>query len=141
MLNNYTTYQLTVNASTKNLVEVREFVATHASQEKFTKQQINDIRLAVDEAFTNIIKHAYKNDDTKEVYVELQFDDEKLCVIISDYGISFDIDSYQIPDVRNQIKEKKRGGMGVYLIQNLMDEVTYRNQKSRNEIIMCKKRG
>lgn len=141
MLNNYTTYQLTVNASTKNLVEVREFVATHANQEKFTKQQINDIRLAVDEAFTNIIKHAYKNDDTKEVYVELQFDDEKLCVIISDYGVSFDIDSYEIPDVRNQIKEKKRGGMGVYLIQNLMDEVTYRNQKSRNEIIMCKKRG
>lgn len=141
MLNNYTTYQLTVNASTKNLVEVREFVATYASQEKFTKQQINDIRLAVDEAFTNIIKHAYKNDDTKKVYVELQFDDEKLCVIISDYGISFDIDSYQIPDVRDQIKEKKRGGMGVYLIQNLMDEVTYRNQKSRNEIIMCKNRG
>lgn len=140
MLNNSTTYQLTVNASTKNLAEVRNFVATYAKNEGFTNQQINETRLAVDEAFTNIIKHAYENDENQPVNVDLQFDDEKLCVIISDFGKSFNIDSYKIPDVREQIKEKKRGGMGVYLIQNLMDDVSYRNQKSKNEIIMCKNR-
>ncbi|MEX0648436.1 MAG: ATP-binding protein [Balneolaceae bacterium] len=140
MLNHSITYQLTVKASTENLSEVRDFVATYARQEGFSSQQITDTRLAVDEAFTNIIKHAYQNDESKPVNLELQFDSEKLCIIISDQGKAFDVSKYTFPDVKTQIKNKQRGGMGVYLIHNLMDEVTYRNQKEKNLIIMCKHR-
>lgn len=115
-------------------------MATYARQEGFSSQQITDTRLAVDEAFTNIIKHAYQNDESKPVNLELQFDSEKLCIIISDQGKAFDVSKYTFPDVKTQIKNKQRGGMGVYLIHNLMDEVTYRNQKEKNLIIMCKHR-
>ncbi|MEX0904206.1 MAG: ATP-binding protein [Balneolaceae bacterium] len=139
-MNHSITYQLTVKASTENLSEVRDFVATYARQEGFSSQQITDTRLAVDEAFTNIIKHAYQNDESKPVNLELQFDSEKLCIIISDQGKAFDVSKYTFPDVKTQIKNKQRGGMGVYLIHNLMDEVTYRNQKEKNLIIMCKHR-
>lgn len=115
-------------------------MANYAKQEGFSSQQITDTRLAVDEAFTNIIKHAYQNDESQPVDLELKFDSEKLCIIISDQGQGFDISEYEFPDVKEQIKNKKRGGMGVYLIHNLMDEVIYRNQKKKNVIIMCKHR-
>lgn len=140
MLNHSITYRLTVKASTEHLAEVRKFVANYAKQEGFTPEQITDTRLAVDEAFTNIIKHAYQNDESKTVNLELQFDSEKLCITLSDHGKSFDMASYKFPDVKKQIKNKKRGGMGVYLIHHLMDEVIYRNKSKKNIIIMCKHR-
>jgi len=140
LLNHSITYRLTVNASTEHLAEVRKFVGNYAKQEGFSSEQITDTRLAVDEAFTNIIKHAYQNDESKTVHLELQFDAEKLCITLSDKGKSFDMTNYTFPDVKKQIKNKKRGGMGVYLIHHLMDEVVYRNKSQENVIIMCKHR-
>lgn len=141
-LKNHSTYKLNVKSKTENLSEVRNFVAEHAEMHGFTPKQISDIRLAVDEAFTNIIKHAYKKDDSKPVYLELLFDDEKLCVLLSDQGNSFNARNYKLPDIKEQIKKKKRGGMGVYLIHTLMDSVSYKSDSGNgsNEIRMCKKR-
>jgi serine/threonine-protein kinase RsbW len=142
LLKYHSTYKLNVKSSTENLAEVRNFVAEHAEKHGFTPKQISDIRLAVDEAFTNIIKHAYQKDDSKPVYLELLFDDEKLCVLLSDQGNSFKARNYKLPDIKEQIKKKKRGGMGVYLIHTLMDSVTYKSDSGNgsNEIRMCKKR-
>ncbi|HLR32513.1 MAG TPA: ATP-binding protein, partial [Fodinibius sp.] len=54
------TYNITVRASTEYLSKVRDFVGKHAASYGFNKQEVADIRLAVDEAYTNIIKHAYQ---------------------------------------------------------------------------------
>jgi serine/threonine-protein kinase RsbW len=135
------TYQISVAASTKNLAEVRQFVAEHANSEGFSSKEVSDLCLAVDEAYTNIIKHAYKYDDTKTVHIDLEFDSDKICVCLKDQGEGFDRNDYKMPDIRNQIKMKKRGGMGVYLIHKLMDSVKYRTDSDENEIRMYKKRG
>lgn len=135
------TYKLTVSAATENLAEVRRFVFDHANQEGFSEKQIEDIRLAVDEAFTNIIKHAYKYDSNQDVIVQLNFDEEKVVITLTDYGSSFDITKYKRPDIREQIKKKKRGGMGVHLIRTLMDDVSYSRVNKKNKIRMSKNRG
>lgn len=134
------TYHISVEASTKNLSEVREFVAHHANSEGFSSESVSDLCLAVDEAYTNIIKHAYKNDPTQIVSIDLEFDDEKICVCLKDQGESFNKKGYTIPDIREQIKNKKRGGMGVYLIHKLMDNVNYLTNTEENEIRMYKNR-
>lgn len=140
-MNNESTYRLTVPAATEKLADVRKFVFEHAENEGFSTEQIEDIRLAVDEAFTNIIKHAYKYDSNQEVLVNLKFDDEKIVVKLTDYGSSFDITKYKRPNLKEKIKQKKRGGMGVHLIKTLMDDVTYSRENKKNEIRMSKKRG
>lgn len=134
------TYHISVGASTKNLAAVRNFVAQHAKDQGFTDKAVSDVCLAVDEAYTNIIKHAYKFDPSKKVEVDLEFDSEQICVSLTDTGESFDDTNYMIPDIPKQIKNKKRGGMGVYLIQKLMDRVNYNTGDSENEIKMYKKR-
>lgn len=133
-----TTYSITVQASTKHLAEVRNFVAKHASDFGFKKQDVADIRLAVDEAYTNIIKHAYNNDEHKSVDIELGYNSNRFWISLLDTGDAFDPKSYSKPDVRKKIKEKKRGGVGVYLIRKLMDEVEYHTEGSVNEIRMTK---
>lgn len=135
-----TTYSISVQASTEHLAEVREFVAKHASEFGFPQQDVADIRLAVDEAYTNIIKHAYKNDPKKYVDIELGYNSHTLWISLVDTGDAFDPSDYSKPDVRQKIKEKKRGGVGVYLIRKLMDNVEYQTKGSINEIRMTKKK-
>lgn len=132
------TYSLVVKASTIHLGEVRDFVGNIADEYGFSKKETEDIRLAVDEAYTNIIKHAYKYDDKKEVEIELLVDGDKFCVSLFDQGKTFNPKNYMMPDVREQIRKKKRGGMGVYLIHKLMDKVEYISEDNSNEIRMCK---
>lgn len=135
-----TKYTMRVQASTEHLAEVRNFVAKHASDFGFKKQDVADIRLAVDEAYTNIIKHAYKHDKNKSVEIELGYNSNEFWVSLLDSGDAFDPGTYTDPDVRKKIKEKKRGGVGVYLIKKLMDEVKYLKEGSLNEIRMIKKK-
>lgn len=129
---------MSVQASTEHLAEVRNFVAKHASEFGFKKQEVADIRLAVDEAYTNIIKHAYKNDEQKSVDIKLGYNDDTFWISLLDTGDAFDPKNYSKPDVRQKIKEKKRGGVGVYLIRRLMDDVEYHTRGSENEIRMTK---
>lgn len=131
---------MTVQASTEHLAEVRNFVAGHASDFGFKKQDVADIRLAVDEAYTNIIKHAYKHDDSKWVDIKLGYNSDEFWVSLLDSGDTFDPSSYTKPNVKKQIKEKQRGGVGVYLIKKLMDDVEYLKDGSINEIRMIKKK-
>lgn len=135
-----TQHSISVKASTKHLSKVRDFVAEHAAKFGFKKQDVADIRLAVDEAYTNIIKHAYNNDKSKSVDIQLGYNGNEFWISLMDTGQAFNPENYSKPDVRKQIKQKKRGGVGVYLIKKLMDDVEYRQQDSFNEIRMTKKK-
>lgn len=132
------TYSLTVNASTHHLSEVRDFVATHATEFGFSDPEISDIRLAVDEAYTNIIKHAYKYDKSQNVEISLGYKKGRIWISLVDNGNSFDPETYSDPNIKRQVKEKRRGGVGVYLIRELMDEVEYLKKGDGNEIRIYK---
>lgn len=140
-MNSITTYQINISASTHNLSEVRDFITGHAESCGFEGEQIADIRLAVDEAVTNIIKHAYQNDTSKEIDITLKISDSQLCILLIDTGKTFEFKTYEPPDIKKQIEQKKRGGMGVYLIQSLMDSVSYTRKGQKNRMKMCKNRA
>jgi len=131
-------HSISVEASTSQLAKVRDFVADHAEKLGLSEKEIGNIRLAVDEAYTNIIKHAYKNIPAKPVDIELGYDGSQLWISIKDEGESFDPGTYSEPDLRQRIKNKQRGGMGVYLIRKLMDNVQYNRHGHTNEIRMIK---
>lgn len=129
-----------VRATTENIAHVRNFVANHANDCGFTLEDTDSIRLAVDEAYTNVIKHAYDFDDSKMVTVKVMCDSDGFHIVISDHGRSYDPGLYKEPNIEERIKLRKRGGVGVFLIQKLMDQVEYRKVGTLNEIVMTKKR-
>jgi len=129
---------ITVKAATENLSVVRHSLEEFALQCGANAKVVFDIQLAVDEAFTNIIKHAYQYDATKEVYLNLSFQNSWLKVELADKGRSFNPETYQRPNVESRIKQKKRGGVGVLLMTQLMDEVSYDHSGERNIITMAK---
>ncbi|MEX1063033.1 MAG: ATP-binding protein [Balneolaceae bacterium] len=134
-------YKLVVNALTANLAKVRQFVAEHAFDYGFNDKQVSDIRLAVDEACTNIIKHAYDYDERQQVEIRMGFKKDRLWVTLRDSGITFERKIYRSPDLRDHIKKRKKGGVGVFLIEQHMDEVEYLIEKGDNIIRMVKYRN
>jgi serine/threonine-protein kinase RsbW len=101
---------------------------------------LSTVLSSVDEAFTNIIEHAYRNDEKQSVKITLGQNGQTFWISLFDSGESFSLTDYKKPDVEKKIKQKKRGGVGVYLIKKLMDDVEYLHEGPQNEIRMIKKR-
>lgn len=133
--------ELVVPNDTQYLAKVREEVTRVVEQSAFPPRDRKLIILAVDEAVTNIIEHAYENDLEGELDIELilETDATRFEVIIRDSGKEFDPSKVDIPDVREHIRKGSRHGLGVFLIRQIMDEINYNFvQGVRNELQMIK---
>jgi serine/threonine-protein kinase RsbW len=129
----------TVLSRTDNLLEVREFVSHAARQFGFTDEDIANIVLAVDEACTNIIKHAYEYAPDREISIAIVRNDGAFEVRIKDNGKNFDPDSLRAPDLKQNLSQHRRGGLGVYLMKKLMDKVEYNFAEGHsNEVSLIK---
>jgi serine/threonine-protein kinase RsbW len=126
-------------SKTDNLVEVREFIGTAARQLGFDEEEVANIVLAVDEACTNIIKHAYHFAPDKEIEISVVPNNRFLEVRIFDNGQSFDPAALRAPDLKTNLGKHRRGGLGVYLMKRLMDKVEYHFRPGkRNEVHLVK---
>jgi serine/threonine-protein kinase RsbW len=124
---------------TDNLIEVREFVGGEARAFGFSEEESANIMLAVDEACTNIIKHAYQYATDKEIEVSIIPKNLTFEIRIFDSGRSFDPATIRQPDLKEHIGHRKRGGLGVYLMKKLMDKVEYNfHRGKRNEVRLTK---
>jgi anti-sigma regulatory factor (Ser/Thr protein kinase) len=120
----------------KNLKSVRHAVKDIISRTCLSKEDSGCIILAVDEACSNIIKHGYKNDFTQKIDLSFKLETNILTISILDKGIHFEIDSLKARD----IDKIKPGGLGIYIIHQVMDIVEYsRTSEGFNKIKMVKK--
>ncbi|MCX7876919.1 MAG: ATP-binding protein [Melioribacteraceae bacterium] len=137
--NKISNVQLKIKSKTENLSEVRSFAEKIANQLGFSEDSISKIILAIDEACTNIIKHAYKYDPDGDIIISFSFNGNKLSISILDYGNHFDPDKIPEPDIKEYYKQKKSGGLGMFLMKKLMDEVVYSTTSgSYNQVTLIK---
>ncbi len=118
-------FSLTVASKAKNLEVIRRFIVEIAEKGGFSKDAIGHIELAVDEASTNVIKHAHRFNADKTVDIWVTLDAQKMVITICDHGAGFDANSVAPPDLKKYIQEAKKGGLGIHLMRNLMDEVSF----------------
>ncbi|MFZ5928513.1 MAG: ATP-binding protein [Acidobacteriota bacterium] len=135
------TFCLQVPSSTENLALVREFVSAVGEQAGFDENETLKLALAVDEACTNVIEHAYQNEETHEVTVRVTVDEESIAFEVIDRGRGFDPTQEPALPVEELIRRRRSGGLGLRLIRTIMDEVQYRMVPGqKNELRMVKKR-
>lgn len=134
------TKNLIVKSRTENLSKIREFISSNASEAGFSKDEIDNIILAVDEACTNVIKHAYKYSPDEDIMIEIKYNKSAFTVTIEDKGISFDPNLIPSPDLQKYHREHRVGGLGMYLMKTLMDEVKYMSVPGKyNRVSLTKK--
>ena len=133
------TKELVIKSSTDNLATIRKFVETAAIESGFPKEIVNNISLSVDEACTNVIKHAYKYSPDRDITVHTRFLKSKFTIQITDSGDKFNPALIPEPDLQEYYKQKKVGGLGMFLIKKLMDEVQYNTLSgNQNQVILVK---
>jgi len=112
-------------ASYKYLEDMRQFAAQAAKDAGMDDAEVYVVKLAVDEACTNIIEHAYGVENEGEIECTCDAEDDRLTFILRDHGKPFDPSSVTEPDLSSGLEKRPLGGLGVYLMRQLMDEVRY----------------
>ena len=132
--------ELLIKSRTENLTTVREFVSSAVEEVNIPQDIAGDIVLAVDEACTNIIKHAYKFIPDGDITIKLKYSDKKITVEITDHGAPFSPDNVPTPDLKKYFEEKRVGGLGMYLMKSLMDDIHYKSIPGKfNQVLLTKK--
>ena len=133
-----TIHTLKIPSSTQFLEDVREFVTTHASEASFPEAVVEQMKIAVDEACTNVIEHAYNNESNHSIDIAVIVNPDKLTVRIRDHGRTFDSQAYREPDLMAFAKNRKAGGFGVHIMRRLMDDVQFNTKGGLNETLLVK---
>ncbi len=137
--NNLLEKELKVKSTTDNLEQIRDFVKSVSTQSGFSEDIIDKIALAVDEACTNIIKHAYKYSPNGDIVINAKLVENKLIVSITDFGLDFNPEAVPVPDIKKYYQQHKVGGLGIYLMRKLMDEVKYNpSVGNKNQVVLVK---
>jgi len=116
---------LIAQSSNSELKRIREFIESNALDFGFSEELSQKIALAVDEACSNLIKHAYKSDSTQRIWINLEFIDNQLVVKILDEGNPFNPLQVPEPDMKNYFKNFNRGGLGIQIMRLVMDKINY----------------
>jgi serine/threonine-protein kinase RsbW len=135
-------YKLTVHCDSKNLEIIRDFVNKLAVRANLSIEKVNQIEMAVDEAATNVMKHAYGYDKEQKIVINVKISKTEFVVEIIDRGSKqFDPERVQKVDIDKFVSAKKHGGLGIHLMNTLMDDVQYfRGANNYNRVKLIKKR-
>jgi serine/threonine-protein kinase RsbW len=124
------------------LDEIREIVAQVAREGGFTEKEIYSLQLAADEAATNIIEHAYEGISDADFDMTCDCHGNTLTITMRDIGRPFNPSNVKQPNLKADLLERQIGGLGLYLMRKLMDEVHYETDpKTGNVLTMIKRRG
>ena len=105
------------------LDEIREFVGDIARAGGFGDKDVYNIQLAADEAASNIIEHAYEGVSDGVLELSCGVKANTITIILVDHGESFDPSEIPMPDLKADLSERKIGGLGIFLMRKIMDEV------------------
>ncbi len=131
--------QLKVPAKIEFLGELRDFVTKVGNRHSFSERVINAFKLSIDEAATNIIKHAYR-DWEGSITIRAIVKKNSLTIVLVDQGKYFDPRQVSDPDLQRYVDIGKKGGLGIFIMRRLLDEIDYRKTEEGNELWMVKYR-
>ena len=132
------TYHLTIPSSTRYLERVRRFVERHTLAAGFNEESVEQFKVAVDEACTNVIKHAYNGNESRKLDIQIIIESDRCTVCIRDEGKAFRPQEYAEPDIFKLAKRRQAGGFGVQIMRQLMDHVEYSTEGTVNEVRLTK---
>ena len=125
--------------------ELAEIVEAAAKIEAFC--EANDVspdvayavNPSVDEILTNTISYGYADEETHRIEIAVRLEAEALVVVIVDDSSAFDLTAAPEPDLGASLEEREVGGLGLFLVHQMMDEVEYERAGDRNVATLTKR--
>ena len=132
--------EITVRAAPEQIDAVMDFVNRQLEALGCPEEARVDLDVAVDELLSNIIRYAYGSETgTVTVRVETQLEPKALILTFLDQGAPFDPLAEERPDTTSlPARERPMGGLGLYLVRSLVDEITYARRDGQNVLTVHK---
>ena len=131
-------YQMTRAAELESLSVFRGFISDCCTSSNVPSEAVFDLKLAVDEACTNIIEHGYKGMDPGSIILSFRIEPDRILVSITDFGHVFEPADAPKPDVEAALENRPLGGMGLFLIYQTMDNIDYQASEDGNTLTFTK---
>ena len=96
-----------------------------------------DLNIAVEEIVSNVIRHA---DSTTPIALTVTLDEDRIRVEVQDSGSAFDPLTHPMPDPNSPLEQRRAGGLGIFMVTKMMDEVRYERREGRNCLTMVRNR-
>jgi len=102
-----------------------------AKTQGFGREKLSKIELAAEEALVNVFRYAYP-EHPGDVEITCRLEGKRLAIEIVDSGIPFDATAMAVQEATGGDHEREPGGLGIFLMKRVMDEVRYRRENDRN---------
>lgn len=129
---------MTITASWAELEKLNEAIQDFALQQAWSDESLFQVSLVLEELITNVINHGSTDHHTPQVDIQFVQNGHHLTIDMADTGIPFDPLLKAPPDLEADIDERPIGGLGVFLVRELMDEVLYQRIGDRNQLRLTK---
>ncbi|MDD3166810.1 MAG: ATP-binding protein [Bacteroidales bacterium] len=96
------------------------------------------INLVLEEALSNVIFYAYEAGSSQEIHIEIEYVAPRLKITIKDTGKAFDPIQKEDPNLHLPVEERPIGGLGIFLMRKIMDEISYVRLGKENILRMTK---
>jgi serine/threonine-protein kinase RsbW len=131
---------LTIPSDINEIPRVSSALEAVMSNHGFPEEDILDTQLAVEEAVTNIILHGYR-DGSGEILVLCRASRGIVEIQLEDRAPAFNPLSLPEPDLAGDIEDRQIGGLGIFLVRRVMDEILYRYEDGKNILVLIKRKS
>jgi serine/threonine-protein kinase RsbW len=127
-------------AKIEHLEEMLDYILVSLEALELTTKQKHQIRLVCEEALVNIIHYAYSTEGgLVTISYSIFMENREVEIILEDEGVAFNPLESKAPDLEMDIEERQIGGLGIYMIKNIMDKVCYERVEGKNRLYLKKK--
>jgi len=131
-------FQITRAAELESLQTFRDFITACCAKYDIPSDTVLELKLAMDEACTNVITHGYKGMDPGSIILSFRIQPGRILVQITDFGHCFEPAPAPKPDVEAALEDQELGGLGLYLIYQTMDNINYTSSEDGNTLTFTK---
>ena len=111
---------------------------TFGQQTALSEALITDVNICLDELFTNIVCYGFKDKSEHITWFSLNLNNDELTVIIEDAGVAFNPIEKKDPEISDDLKNVKIGGLGIHIVRKLMDDLHYERKNGKNKLTLKK---
>jgi serine/threonine-protein kinase RsbW len=124
--------KLNLACQTSSLSELRSFLQQNLANYTLSEVERHQLTLAVEEVCANLIIHSHACNPKDKIQLEIKDSNEKVIFEITDEGIAFNLLEYEVPQIKQVVEEKRKGGLGILLVKKIMDDIEFESKNGKN---------
>lgn len=130
--------ELRIKNQISELERVAQFIEEIGEELHLDMEMQMNLNLVMEEMVSNVIFYAYPKESDSEIELLAKCDGKKLTFVLSDQGKEFDPTAKEDADPDVNPAEREIGGMGIFIVKNIMNHVTYQRLEGKNLLTMTK---